>query len=124
MRGYGYRVDDAEIQAHVDAGVPQPLPGQPPVGEATPRPADEALHYRPKTLVDDPLVLGALHIDAVLHREYVERVDPVVVHIPEKLRERLDKYIEEKFGGRHGAFSWVVEKALIEFLDRESRTNS
>jgi len=51
MCGYGHRVDDAENQAHVDAGVPQPLPRQPTIGQAIPHPAYEALHHRPKTLV-------------------------------------------------------------------------
>lgn len=47
----------------------------------------------------------------------------LVVHVSDKLRERLDKYVLtliEKHGHRkHGALSFAVEKALREFLDRE-----
>ena len=45
----------------------------------------------------------------------------IVAHIPEELRERLDKYVDEKYGGRHGALSWVVERAIVEYLDHEER---
>ena len=74
MRRYRHRVYHTENQAHVDAYVLQPLPGEPAVGEAAPHPADEALHYGPEPLVDDPLMLGALHVDQVPNREHVRRV--------------------------------------------------
>ena len=55
-------------------------------------------------------------------REKVSKLR-LVVHVSDKLRERLDSYIEAAIERgthrRHGALSFVVEKALKEFLDRE-----
>ena len=65
-------------QAHVDAGVPQPLPGQPPIREPALHPAVKALHHSPEPLVDPLLPLRTLHVDAILHREHIRRVLPAL----------------------------------------------
>ena len=43
----------------------------------------------------------------------------LTAHIPQDLKDRFDRFIKKHYGGRHGAISIVVEKALNEFLDRE-----
>ena len=60
----------------MDAGVPPPLPRKPAVGSTTLHPAVEALHHSPQPLVDSPLPLRPLNIDAVLHREHIRRFHP------------------------------------------------
>ena len=88
--GYSGGVDDAQDDAGVDAGVLQPLPGEPAVDQTALHPAVHALRHRPHPLVDDPLPLGTLHVDTVLHRQHVGRVDPAlhpppdddVIHLP------------------------------------------
>jgi len=60
----------------VNRGVPQPLPRKHAIGSTTLNPAVEALHHSPEPLVYPLLPLRALHVDPVLHEEYVRWVHP------------------------------------------------
>ena len=42
----------------------------------------------------------------------------LTAHISDELRRRLDDYIQNEFNGRHGMISYVVERALIEYLNK------
>ena len=44
----------------------------------------------------------------------------ITAHIDDKLGERLKQFIEEKYRGRHGTLSWVVEEAIRQYLEREA----
>ena len=62
----------------MDTCVPQALPGQPLIRQPSLRPSVEALHHRPKPLVDSLLPPGALHVVAAPHRQHVGRVLPAL----------------------------------------------
>jgi len=68
--GYRHGVDHHKDDAHVDGGVPQPLPRKP-LGQPALRPAVEALHHCPQPIVYDPNPLRTLNIVVVLHRQHV-----------------------------------------------------
>lgn len=58
----------------MDANVLQSLPRQPLKTQPALGSAVEALSRRPEPLIDGPHPIGALHADAVLHREHLRRV--------------------------------------------------
>jgi len=43
----------------------------------------------------------------------------ITTYLREDIGKRLKAYIEKKYGSRHGTLSMVIERAIIEFLDRE-----
>jgi hypothetical protein len=73
---YRHRVDHHQNQTHVDTDVLKALTRETAVRQPTLNPSDETLHHRPQPLVDQPLVLRTLHVDAILHRENVRRIHP------------------------------------------------
>ena len=87
------------------------LPCETVVRQPTLNPSDENLHHRPEPHLDQPLVLGAFHVDAILHGEHIRWVHPPLYTPPGDEGRHLSGLDDfEDTAGARGWDGWVLHR--------------